>query len=381
MNYSERVNQFQALMAGAADVAFFPLSADLQYLTGVRREMPSFGQILHPGLWAEGAWIVPDQAPILTLPRMTAELSGFDQTASIQQRVLGDHDDPLAFVREILKQFKLPTAPRIAIGDSSRGETTVALQALYPEAKFLSGTKLLGPLRRIKSPEEIAVMRQAGEITERVFAAVAEQLQAGITEMEIMQEIDFQLRWQGGLGPSFVTALYCSGPNHPLIMGEVEGKSARELHPPVAVLFDFGAALDGYCYDFGRTVFFGAPDDETETIFNLVMDAQQAGIAALKAGAATAAQVDAAARHVITAAGYGDRFKHRLGHSIGLDVHEAPFLTAGDTTPIEEGMLFTIEPSILTTLGMSARVEDVVIARPNGGEPLTQRFQELFIVD
>jgi Xaa-Pro dipeptidase len=146
-------------------------------------------------------------------------------------------------------------------------------------------------------------------------------------------------------------------------------------------LFDFGAAYNGMCYDFGRTVFFGEPDDEYKKIYKLVMDSQAAGIAAMKAGQVTAAQVDAAARQVIEDAGYGEEFRHRLGHGIGMDVHEPPFLTKTDHTILQEGMLFTIEPSITQFNTFSARVEDVVVVRPDGGEPLTSQFQEMHVID
>jgi Xaa-Pro dipeptidase len=138
--------------------------------------------------------------------------------------------------------------------------------------------------------------------------------------------------------------------------------------------------LDGYCYDYGRTVFFGEPDASFQDIFRLVMASQEAGIAALRAGAATTSQADAAARAVLEDAGYGEAFRHRLGHAIGLDVHERPFLTAGDDTPLQAGMLFTVEPSITRFETFSCRVEDVVLAREGGGEPLTKGFRELLVV-
>jgi len=380
MDYNQRIAQFQKKLATAADLAFFPLSADLHYLTGVPRDTPNFGAVLHPGMWLEGVWIAPEHPPLLTLPRMTAEFGGLERVAGVEQRVLGDHDDPAKLIHEILQGFKLPPKPRIALGDSARAETAAALQALFPDAVFSSGTALLNPLRRIKSEDEIAIMRRAGEITEAAFQETVAQLQHGITELEVITELDYQLRAHGALGPSFATSLYCSGPNFPLMMGEREKRWLRPLNPPVAVLFDFGAVFEGYCYDFGRTVAFGDPDDEFVDIFALVMEAQAAGIAALKAGNATAAQADAAARAVIEAAGYGAEFRHRLGHSIGLDVHEAPFLTASDHTPLEAGMLFTVEPSIMQNAGFSARVEDVVVVRADGGEPLTSGFQKMLVV-
>ncbi|MCB0154214.1 MAG: M24 family metallopeptidase, partial [Anaerolineae bacterium] len=215
---------------------------------------------------------------------------------------------------------------------------------------------------------------------EAAFQAVLGRLKHGMTELDIISEVNLQMRKHGSLGPSFTTSMYNSGPDYELIFGKREEKWNRPLNPPVSLLFDFGAVLEGYCYDFGRTVAFGAPDAEFQRVFDLMMQSQKAGIAALKVGATTA-EVDAAARAVIEAGGYGEAFRHRLGHAIGLDVHEAPFLTKSDHTPVEEGMLFTIEPSIMQFGSFSARVEDVVVARPNGGEPLTTGFQTLHVIE
>jgi Xaa-Pro aminopeptidase len=236
------------------------------------------------------------------------------------------------------------------------------------------------PQRTVKAEAEIALMRRADEVTEAAFTDVLAQLRHGMTELDILSEVDYQLRRHGSLGASFVSALYNSGPNLPLILGQPEKTLNRALHPPASILFDFGAIVDGYCYDFGRTVAFGEPEAEQRRIFELVMASQAAGIATLRAGQATPSQTDAAARRVIEEAGYGEAFRHRLGHGIGLDVHEPPFLTAGDETPLQEGMLFTVEPSIMQDHSFSARVEDVVVARPGGGEPLTAGFQELHVV-
>jgi len=381
VSYNERLHQFQSSIAGKADLVFLPISADLQYLTGVPRDIPNFGAVMHPGAWLEGAWIAPDRAPILLLPRMTAEFGGLGLLRDIDIRVLGDWDDPAALARSVLDAFALPDPPHVAVSDHTTGETIVHLQRLLPGAIFLSATDLLRPMRVIKSADEIATMRRAGEITEQAFAAVLTHLKHGMTELDIVSEVEYQLRRHGALSPSFTTSLYNSGPNHPLLFGQREITWKRVLTPPVSILFDFGAAYQGFCYDYGRTVSFGEPPEELVRVHRLVMASQQAGIRAMKAGATTAEQVDAAARQVIVDAGYGETFRHRLGHGIGMDVHEPPFLTAGDTTPVREGMLFTVEPSITQFDTFSARVEDVVVARPDGGEPLTRGYQDLIVID
>jgi Xaa-Pro aminopeptidase len=202
-----------------------------------------------------------------------------------------------------------------------------------------------------------------------------------MTELDIITEVDYQLRRHGALGPSFTTSLYTSGPDHPLVFGQREATWKRVLTPPVAIPFDCGAIYQGFCYDYGRTVSFGEPPEDFRRIHQLVMESQAAGIRALQAGQVTAEQVDAAARSVVHNAGYGQEFRHRLGHGIGMDVHEPPFLTSGDSTLIQAGMLFTVEPSIMQFDRFSARVEDVVVARPGGGEPLTRGYPDLIVVE
>lgn len=379
-DYNERLAAYQQALDGHASVAFLPISSDLQYLTGIPRDLPNFGAVLHPGAWLEGAWLTPKAGPLLTITRMSAEVGSLTSLKGADVRILGDHDDPAALVRAVLDGFNLTAAPTVAVSDFAEAGTVVEIQRLLPGATFTSATSLLRPQRRIKSEEELALLRKAGEITEAAFAATLPNLTPGMTELDVVSEVNYQLRRHGSLGESFVTTMYNSGPHLPLRFGERLVTQARRLDPPVSLLFDFGAIVEGYCYDFGRTVFFGEPTPNVERIFELVMASQRAGIAALKAGEATAAQADAAARQVIEDGGYGEAFRHRLGHGIGLDVHEPPFLTATDHTVLQAGMCFTVEPSITQFDGFSARVEDIVVVQPGGGEPLTQGFPTLHVV-
>ena len=382
MDFSNRLSKFQQIIAGKSDLIFLPISADLQYLTGIPRDIPNYGAVLHPGGWLEGIWIAPNQTPVLTLTRMSAEFGALADEGQIEQRILGDFDDPIKLVTEVIQKFQLPEQPRVGISDHTKGETIVGLQSILQQVTYLSATELLNPLRAIKSEEEIDAMRAAGRVTENAFAEVIKQLKIGMTELDIISEVDYQLRRNGALGPSFTTSLYNSGPNHPLLFGKRLETWKRVLTKPVSILFDFGAAMpNGICYDFGRTVSFGEPEEELQRVYDLIMASQKAGIEAMKAGTITCAEVDAAARQVIVEAGYGETFRHRLGHGIGMDVHESPFLTASDNTVIQEGMMFTVEPSITQFNTFSARVEDVVVARPDGGEPLTNGFQSLIVID
>ena len=379
MTHPQRMQAFQRQLASFADLAFLPISADAQYLTGIPRDIPNFGAVIHPGAAMEGVYVTPHHAPVLALPRMSAEFGGLGRTQGTRMVILGDHDDPEVALAALLAEFALPAEVRIAISDATHGATVALLQRLLPAASFVSASPLLRPMRAVKDDDEIAAMRRAGAITEAAFGAVLPRLRHGMTELDVVAEVDLQLRRHGALTPSFTTSLYASGPAHPLLFGQRQATWRRRLDPPVSILFDFGAAVDGTCYDYGRTVFFGDPDPEYVRVFDLVMASQAAGIAALRAGT-PCADVDAAARAVIEAGGLGETFRHRLGHAIGHDVHEFPFLTKSDLTPVRSGMLFTIEPSITRFDTFSARVEDVVLAGPDGGEPLTRAHRGLLVV-
>ena len=380
-SYQDRMKRFQGLLHGEADLVFVHIGTDLDYLTGIHRDVPNYGRTLHPGAWLEGLWLSAERAPILALPRMTAQYGVTGGTDGLDVRVLGDWDDPAAMTKGILAEMKLPPAPRIAVSDNAEAESVIALQKLVPDARFVSATQILRKLRVIKDAAEIEVMRAAGAITEAALADVVKTLKLGMTELDLVTEIDFQMRRHGSLGPSFTTTLYTTGPSYDLLLGQRLKSWQRKLTPPVSVLLDFGAVHDGMCYDYGRTVSFGAPSAEQIKVHALIMASQKAGVAALRSGRVTCADIDKAARDVIADAGYDKAFRHRLGHAIGSDVHEPPFLTKGSDTVVQEGMIFTVEPSVLIENSFSARVEDCIVVRADGGEPLTRGFQELIVVE
>lgn len=378
-NYSSRLNSVQSRMAAAGlDLMFLSMSANLHYLTGIPRDEPNYGNTQYPGEWLTGIWIPQAGAPILTVPRMIADFHLGD-VGGIEVRVLPDAGDPARFAADVLLSLRVSAAPQIALEDRCWAETLLNIQRLRPAATFSQASAIMMPLRRIKGEDELAIMRKAGEITEAAYAATLPKLRHGMTNLDLITEVNYQLKLHGAKTHSFVTAFYNMGRSYPFDFHNRDEVLLIPLAPPVSVSYDFGAVYDGYCYDFGRSVFFGEPDEEYRRAYELVMASQAAGIAALRAGN-TCAQADAAARQVIVNGGYGPAFRHRLGHGIGLDVHESPFLTASDPTLLEPGMCFTVEPSIFLPRHMGARVEDVVVVRESGGEPLTRGYQELHVV-
>ena len=378
-DYSKRLATVQAAMRAAnVDLIFLSRSANLHYLTGIGRDEPNFGNTMYPGEWLTGAWVPRRGEPVLTLPRMLADfhmgsVSGFDL------RVLPDAGDPLAMAQEVLALLKIQPNAHVAMEDRAWAETVLNIHKALPDATFSQASTLLMPLRRIKDEDEIAIMRKAGAITEAAFAATLPKLRHGMSNLDLISEVQYQLKKHGAQTDSFVTSFYNMGPNYPFNFHNREEVLQIPLEAPVAISYDMGGVYEGYCYDYGRSVFFGEPDAEYRHVHKLVMAAQAAGISALVAGS-TCAKADDAARSVIEEGGYGAAFMHRLGHAIGLDVHEPPFLTEGDQTVLQEGMCFTVEPSIFIPHKLGCRVEDVVVVRSHGGEALTSGYQTLHVV-
>jgi len=368
----------QAMAAAHIDLLFLNASANLHYLTGIAREEPNYGNTMYPGEWLTGAWIPQAGAPVLTLPRMLADFH-LGALPGYNTRVLADAGDPALLAADVLRTLQIQGRVRVAVEDRAWAELVINLQRLLPEAALSQASALLSPLRRIKDTAEIGVMRAAGAITEAAYAATLSRLRHGMTSLDLITEVNYQLRKHGARTHSFVTSFYNMGQAYPFDFTNREELLQTPLVAPVSVSYDFGAVYEGYCYDFGRAVFFGEPDAEYRRVYELVMASQAAGIAALRVGG-TCEAADGAARAIIADGGYGPAFRHRLGHGIGLDVHEAPFLTAGDRTLLQEGMCFTVEPSIFVPHQLGARVEDVVVVRAGGGEPLTAGYQALAVI-
>lgn len=378
-DYSSRLQRVQARMqADQIDLLFLSRGANLSYVTGLVRERPNFGNTMYPGEWVTGAWIPRSGAPILTVPRMIADFHSVE-AGETEVRVLGARDDGVHMAAAVLDDLHVAPGARIALEDRAWSETLLNLQRLRPQAAFSMASAVLGPLRRIKDAEELTILREAGAITESAYRETLARLKHGMTNLDLITEVNYQLEKNGALCDSFVTSFYNLGRNFPFDFHNRDEVMQIPLEPPVSVSFDFGAAWKDYCYDYGRTVFFGEPDAEFLKVYELVMASQAAGIAALRVGN-TCEAADAAARAVIVEGGYGEAFRHRLGHGIGMDVHEPPFLNQGDVTVMEEGMCFTVEPSIFVPRVTGARVEDIVVVRPAGGEPLTSGYQGLRVV-
>lgn len=241
--------------------------------------------------------------------------------------------------------------------------------------EFVPMQKEINAFRASKEPWELARMRTAQEITDKAFAEVCTRIRVGMTEKELAAELIYCLYKNGGEGLSF-DPIVVSGPNTSMPHG-VPGD--RKIQKGDFITMDFGVLYQGYCSDMTRTVALGFATDEMRAVYDTVLRAQLAGIAASRAGV-TGQTVDAAARDVITAAGYGEYFGHSYGHSLGLEIHEAPNCTPRNTEPIPVGAVCSAEPGIYLPGKFGVRIEDVVIFEENGCCDITKSPKELLIL-
>lgn len=225
---------------------------------------------------------------------------------------------------------------------------------------------LVDKTRRIKSPEEIELIAKAEAIGDAAFMEILKILQPGMTELEAAAELEYQMRKAGAGGFSFDTIM-ASGKNSSMPHAV---PSEKKLEEGDFITMDFGCTWKGYCSDMTRTVVLGEADEKQREIYNVVLAAQEAALAAIRPGL-TGAEVDKVARDLITEAGYGDCFGHGLGHSVGLYIHEEPRLSPSGLDVLEPGMLETVEPGIYVPGFGGVRIEDLVVVTESGYRNLT----------
>ncbi len=269
----------------------------------------------------------------------------------------------------------------------SAGIKRLALESTLSHRRFLAFAEKFGgdvvsadgwveSLRTVKSADEIASIEAAQALTDSAFDHVlTDVLRVGVTEREIALALEFFMRREGSEGVAF-PPIVASGPNSALPHAV---PSDRALVPGDFVVLDFGARVDGYCSDMTRTVVVGAPAGEQRAIYSAVLAANRAGTDAVAPGK-PGSEIDAAARGVITAAGFGERFGHGLGHGVGLEVHEAPGLGVKSAGPVPLGSVVTIEPGIYIPGVGGVRIEDLVVVGESGARVLTRSTKDLLEV-
>jgi Xaa-Pro aminopeptidase len=381
MDYSGRLAAFRERMSRmGVDLVYLTPGANMFYLTGMRRKLEHGTDHNAYGDWACGAYIGLQGGVTVLAPRMGG---GFYQNEAAEKlwiaevRLIMEPEQPLDVVRQTITAL-VGKPGRVALDDRAWAQQVLALEIMLPETHFSLASDLIMPMRMIKTEEELAAMRRASAIADLVFERTLPMLKAGVTEFEVAREVDYQFQLAGAEYTSFETGITFTGNSGP---GPGTIRSGqRQLQPGDSITFDFGCVLDGYCSDFGRSAFLGEPSAEYLKVHATVLEAQAEAMKAMKAGQITASGANAIARKVIADAGYDAGFTHRLGHGIGVTVHEPPFMDGVDQTMMQANMLFTVEPSIRVPGRFANRVEDVVQVTVEGGVSLNAAPRELTVI-
>jgi Xaa-Pro aminopeptidase len=236
---------------------------------------------------------------------------------------------------------------------------------------------LVERLRAVKDEREVKAIAAAARLVDEIYEWLFAQRLGGRSERELAVSLEHEMRVRGASAPSF-DSIVASGPHSALPHAQPR---AAAIEAGNLVTFDIGARLDGYCSDCTRTVAVGEPGEHAREVYALVLASQLAGLAAVAPGI-SGREADAAARAVIDAGGYGERFGHGLGHGVGIDIHEAPRLSRTTSEdPLVAGNVVTVEPGIYLPGEFGVRIEDLVVVRDGGAEILSHFTKELLVLE
>ena len=353
-----RFTRMQAAMTAAGiDVTVLVPGTNLRYLSGI-----GFSTKLRLA-----CLLIPQRGSAhMVLPTMEAPRAQAAAQFPLDVHPWDDGDGPAAALEAAFTA--LGSAPRtIAVEHTTmRVFELRAVEATIPQAHIVNADPIIAALRMQKAPDEQAAMRRAIDVAESTLAATIAAIKIGMTELEVAADWEQRIRAAGSI-PSFDIAVG-SGPNG---ASPHHTNGDRKLQSGDLVVIDGGAIVDGYVSDITRTIGVGTLSARAQLVYQTVLTANEAGRIAAQQPGATGDAVDRAARAVIDAAGFGPFFIHRTGHGLGIDVHEPPFMVAGDTNPILDGMTFTVEPGIYLPGEFGVRIEDMVIRSGDGAQTMT----------
>jgi Xaa-Pro aminopeptidase len=348
------------MRAVGVDVLLLSTGADLPYLTGYEA-MP---------LERLTMLVLPREGDaVLVIPRLEAPRV-IERPDAFSVLPWDETDDPVAIVA------KLTAGARTAgIGDHTWARFLVELQDALPAVRFRRAVEVTGALRVVKDADEVAALRAAARAVDEIAVSMRSERFAGRREIDVHRHLVERMLNAGHERANF--AIVAAGAN---AASPHHDPAERVIETGDVVLLDFGGTMRGYCSDITRMFSVGEPSMEVRDAYAVLVDAQEQGVTAATVGTPCAA-VDAAARRVITEAGYGPYFVHRTGHGIGTEAHEDPYVVAGNPTPLEPGHAFSVEPGIYVPDRFGMRLEDIVVATREGPERLNHAPRDLAIVD
>ncbi|MDZ4826444.1 MAG: Xaa-Pro peptidase family protein [Actinomycetota bacterium] len=361
MTYAARVTRARSRMEELdVDLLLLSVGADLPYLTGYEAmPLERLTMLVLPR--AGDAQLV---VPRLEAPRVETQPDVFEIVP------WGETDDPVALVARLAGRPAV-----VAIGDRTWARFVLDLQQAMTSSAFVRASSVLAPLRVVKDAAEIDALRRAAEAVDAIAVEMRSRPFAGRTELDVHRELVERMLAAGHERSNFAIVAageHAASPHH-------EPSADRVIGEHEIVLCDFGGTMRGYCSDITRMFHVGEPSTEVRDAYVVLAEAQETGVQAATVGTPCEA-VDAAARSVIAAAGYGDYFVHRVGHGIGREAHEDPYLVAGNAEPIAVGHAFSVEPGIYLPGRFGVRLEDIVVATADGPVRLNNAPRDMAVV-
>jgi Xaa-Pro dipeptidase len=360
--FSRRIERAQAeLKTRKWDFLIATPSANYRYFTGDNPGTSERLIVLIVPVLGDPTIVCPSfEVDRLKAHNVIQDVRGWDEQAN-----------PYDLVKQVVRARKPRGPGAIALEASTAFLVYLGLKDALDGWKFEDATGVTARLRSIKSAEEIALIQRAITITEDALVATFAQLAVGMSERDAARLLASEMERRGAAGDGLVQF----GPSSALPHG---GPAGATLQREMVVLIDCGCRVAGYTSDITRTVWFGDhPSPEFKTVYNLVHDAQTAAIELGKPLFTPCQEMDRAARRVIAKGGFGPQFTYRLGHGIGLDGHERPYLVEGNETRLEPGMVFTLEPGIYQAGKFGVRIEDDCVMTESGVAVLSHRPAKL----
>jgi len=371
---ADRIARAQAgLVSSGAAALLIGIGADLRYLTGYTAHALERLTMLVVPAAGEPALVVP------RLEAMAAEASPAGSSGLVEVIAWDETDDPYAIVAARLGGAG--PGVRLLADPDLPARHVLALQRALPDRSFGLATEVTGALRVVKDAAEVQLLRRAALAADRVIDQIAGGRLLGRTETDVSREVRERLVAAGHEAASF--AIVGSGPNSASPHHEATGRVIQAGDP---IVLDIGGTVSGYGSDITRMVWVTGgdpsrqPDPEFIAVFDIVRSAHAAAVEAVRPDVACGA-LDETARAVIREGGHGAEFIHRLGHGIGLDAHEEPYLVAGNAERLQEGHAFSIEPGIYLAGRFGVRIEDIVVCTATGADVLNRAPRDLLVVE
>lgn len=357
--YADRIVRLRKEMhATGVDMVLLGPSSDLFYLTGFNAHLSERLNLLVVGDTGTPSLIVPGlEEPLVGAARQLVSVHPW-----------GDGEDAYELAARVTGDL---AGKHVAVGNQLWSAFLLRIQAKAGLATWTEATPLMRELRMIKDDVEIALMTEVSRLTDEAWEAfIAGPPIAGLSERAALARLT-DLTAERGI--TQIWGICASGPNS---ASPHHATGERLIAEGDAVIFDWGGAREGYQSDVTRTVCVGAPSDEFRTVYDVVLRANQATLDTVRPGVPIE-ELDRTARTLISAAGYGGEFIHRVGHGLGLDVHEEPYLIEGNELPLAPGMVFSDEPGIYLAGKFGVRIEDTVLCTADGGVRLNHAKREL----